>query len=99
MFMNLTPDRQQVVLQNPGRLAVAVSGPEINPKLTLAESSSGTMALSIKMLSIKYHYVETISDNRTAHIRYQCRKTTVLSCHRCQISTGVEKNQHHLNRN
>ncbi len=26
--------------------------------------------------------------NRGAHIRYQCRKTTVLSCHRCLINTG-----------
>ncbi len=30
--------------------------------------------------------------NRTAHIRHQCRKTTVLSCHGCLINTGVEKN-------
>ncbi len=29
--------------------------------------------------------------NRTAHIRHQCRKTIVLSCHRCLINTGVEK--------
>ncbi len=29
--------------------------------------------------------------NRRAHIRHQCRKTTVLSCHRCLINTGVEK--------
>jgi len=29
--------------------------------------------------------------NGTAHIRHQCRKTTVLSCHRCLIKTGVEK--------
>ncbi len=26
-----------------------------------------------------------------AHIRYQSRKTIVLSCHRCLIDTGVEK--------
>ena len=70
MFMNLAPGRQQVVLQNPGRLAVAVSGPEINPKLTLAEPTSCAIALSIKTFSFKYHYVETISDNRTAHIRH-----------------------------
>jgi hypothetical protein len=25
------------------------------------------------------------------HIRHQCRKTTVLSCKRCLIKTGVEK--------
>ncbi len=33
----------------------------------------------------------TYNDNRTAHIRYKCRKTTVLSCHRRLINTGVEK--------
>jgi len=30
--------------------------------------------------------------NKTAHIRHQCRKTAVLSCHRCLINTIVEKN-------
>ncbi len=30
-------------------------------------------------------------------IRHQCRKTTVLSCYRCLVNTGVEKNQLHLN--
>ena len=29
--------------------------------------------------------------NRTAHIRHQCMKTTVLSCHRWVVNTGVEK--------
>jgi hypothetical protein len=29
--------------------------------------------------------------NRTAHIRHQCRQTTVLSYHRYLINTGVEK--------
>jgi len=29
--------------------------------------------------------------NRTALIGQQCRKTTVLSFHRCPINTGVEK--------
>ncbi len=29
--------------------------------------------------------------NRQARIRHQCRKTTVLSCHRCLINTVVEK--------
>ncbi len=29
--------------------------------------------------------------NRTAQVRHQCRKTTVLSCHRRLIITGVEK--------
>jgi hypothetical protein len=30
-------------------------------------------------------------NNRTACIRHQCRRTTVLSSHRCIINTGVEK--------
>ncbi len=29
--------------------------------------------------------------NRREHIRHQCRKTTVLSCHRCLINTDAEK--------
>jgi hypothetical protein len=29
--------------------------------------------------------------NKTAGIRHQCRKTTVLRCHRCLINTDVEK--------
>jgi hypothetical protein len=32
-----------------------------------------------------------LSFNGTAHIRQQCRKTTVLSCHGCLIKTGLEK--------
>ncbi len=35
--------------------------------------------------------------NRTTHIRHQCRKTTVLSCHRCLINTDFEINELHLN--
>jgi len=35
--------------------------------------------------------------NRTTHIRHQWRITTVLSCHRCLINTGMEKNEQHLN--
>jgi hypothetical protein len=29
--------------------------------------------------------------NGTVHIRHQCSKTTVLSCHRCLIHSGIEK--------
>jgi hypothetical protein len=35
--------------------------------------------------------------NRKACIRHRCRKTTVLSCHRCLLNPGVEKNELHLN--
>ncbi len=34
--------------------------------------------------------------NGTARIRHKCRKATVLSCNRCLINTGVEKNEHYL---
>ncbi len=30
--------------------------------------------------------------NSTACFRHQCRKITVLSCHRCLINTGIENN-------
>ncbi len=36
-------------------------------------------------------YCKYYQNNRRAHIRHQCRKTTVLRCHRCLINTGVEK--------
>jgi hypothetical protein len=32
-----------------------------------------------------------VTVNRKAYIIHQCRKTTVLSCHRCLINPGVEK--------
>jgi len=35
--------------------------------------------------------------SRTTRIRHLCRKPNVLSCHRCLIKTGVEKNEQHLN--
>jgi len=35
--------------------------------------------------------------NGTEHIRNQCMKTIVLSCHRCLINSDVEKNEQHLN--
>jgi len=37
--------------------------------------------------------------NCTTCIRHQCRKTIVLSCHRCLNDTGIEKNEQHLNEN
>ncbi len=36
-------------------------------------------------------YVNNRYYNWRAHIRHQCRKTTVLSCHRCLINTDVKK--------
>jgi hypothetical protein len=36
-------------------------------------------------------YAGRIAIHRIAHIRHKCRKTTVSSCHRCLIKTGVEK--------
>jgi hypothetical protein len=34
------------------------------------------------------------NSNRTAHIRHQCRKTPVLSCHIFLIDSGVERMNH-----
>ncbi len=45
-----------------------------------------------RMIFFQNHFLQrNILDNRTAHIRHQCRKTTVLSCQRCLINTGIEK--------
>jgi hypothetical protein len=38
-----------------------------------------------------------LSFNRTAHIRQQCREEIFLSCHKCLINTGVEKNDPRIN--
>ncbi len=40
-----------------------------------------------------YHWPCSINRfvNGTEHIRHQCRQTTVLSCPRCLINSGVEK--------
>jgi len=46
------------------------------------------------------HYEEiqlSKQENRRARIRHQCRRTTVLSYHRCLINTGVEKIEQHFN--
>ncbi len=32
--------------------------------------------------------------DKATNIRHLCRKTTVLSCHRCQINTSAEKMNH-----
>jgi hypothetical protein len=47
------------------------------------------VALMPSALSPMLHKKEEV--NRTARIRHQCRKTIVLSCHRCLINTGIEK--------
>ncbi len=43
------------------------------------------------------HQFAYIMPNGRAHIRHQCSKTVVLSGHRFVISSGVEKNEPHLN--
>ncbi len=46
-----------------------------------------------------YHYSLTklLSTNERALNRHLCGKTTVLSCYKCLINTGVEKNEQHSN--
>jgi hypothetical protein len=41
-------------------------------------------------VAIGLFYFDEVS-NGTARIRHQCRKTTVLNCHRFLINSGVEK--------
>jgi len=49
--------------------------------------------LSYKLSSVTLKYSQV---KRTAHIRHQCRKATVLSCNRCLLNTGVKENERHL---
>jgi hypothetical protein len=39
----------------------------------------------------KFVHIWNDLDNRRAHIRHQCWKTTVLSCHKDLINTGIEQ--------
>ncbi len=64
--------------------------------LTLTGEEGVRTLASIKQtrtLSIPHSVSQSacVCCNRATHIRHQCRKTTVLSCHRCLINTGVEK--------
>ena len=43
------------------------------------------------VMTWKFKNIYTHPLNRRASIRHQCRKTTVLSCHRCLINTVVGK--------
>jgi hypothetical protein len=38
-----------------------------------------------------HQYPKKFQRNGTVRIRHRCKKTTVLSCHRCLIYTGVAK--------
>jgi hypothetical protein len=63
----------------------------------------GNVRLGLNWLTVKYmNLLQSLSTfckilsnitarNRTARIRHWCRKTTVLSCQRCLINTGIEK--------
>ncbi len=48
-------------------------------------------SLSLQTVSIHPGAKEKTKFSRIAQIRHQCRKTTVLSYHRCLIKTGFEK--------
>ncbi len=54
-----------------------------------------TKIVHIKFNSKQIRHVGEIP-NRTLHIRHQCRKTTVLSCHRCLINKFVENFKYRL---
>jgi hypothetical protein len=67
----------------------------LESSIMLLELSIMRLELSIMLLELSImrrvvNYAPRVV-NRTGHIRYQCRKTAVLSCYRCLIDTGVEK--------
>jgi len=59
-------------------------------KKSLSSNNGFIWRKRVKMAAIKT-FLNFFLDNGTAHIRHQCMKTTVFSCHRCLINTGVEK--------
>ena len=71
--------------------------------ITDAENTPAYCTLAPIRLEKKFLFFEKVisyrkrSFNGTARIWHDCRKTTVLSCHRCLINTVVGKNEQHLN--
>jgi hypothetical protein len=62
----------------------------VNQKFLKFEKVKNIAKKKSKTAKAKAGYYK-IELNGTAHIRHQCWKTTVLSCHRCLIKMGVEK--------
>jgi hypothetical protein len=55
------------------------------------ENKNYEFYLNLKKKSLKWNSTFKNVNSGTAHIRHQCRKIAVLSCHRFLISSGVEK--------
>ncbi len=56
------------------------------------------MALGAQYTSTECQDVSaSLKPHITVHDIHLCRKTTVLSCHRCLINTGFENNEQHFN--
>ena len=55
--------------------------------------SEGALMRLLKMAVdvIQTTIAKSVKNSKTAHIRHQCKKTAVLSYHRCLINTGFEK--------
>ncbi len=68
--------------------AAIVTASLIAALIAFMEAAGLLMRCIIRWLEIKNR---AFLLNRTAHIRHQCRKATVLSCHRCLINSGDEK--------
>jgi hypothetical protein len=73
--------------KTPQKLGIDVT--KLSASLTLLQRWS-VRPLHVFQTSLTYEH-----GNGTACIIHQCRKTTVLSCHRCVVNMGVEK-EHHL---
>jgi len=52
---------------------------------------------SSTFINLNVRKVIGFDENKLAYVRHHCRITIVLSCYRCLINTGVEKNELHLN--
>ncbi len=53
--------------------------------------TDATLGLLLNNVLSSIQMLQISTNNRTACFRHKGRKTTVLSCHRCLLNTGVEK--------
>ncbi len=85
-----------ISIMTPGIMTLSITTPRITA-LTIMTFSINVKTSAENRNWARYadcHFAECHYANRTACIRHHYRKTTVLSCHRCLINTGVEKMNH-----
>jgi hypothetical protein len=72
------------------KLSVTTSCNTIRYSINLSLRIITNFILSV---AVKFIMLSVVASAQllTARIRHQCKKTIVMSCHRCLINTGVEK--------